>query len=126
MLIAGLLKETSRDIELAAAGAGRVDVRIVHDPDLDLIQGPRIVHGGDERGHDAADALSLLRIEGLRRGLAPARRRRLGLAWRRASDSGATRSQEEDEDGGAAVRAHQLSRVRTRTSRSRTRHSTQT
>ena len=58
MLNVGLLKETTRDIELSPAGAGRIDVRIVHDPNLDLIPGPRMVHSGDERGHDAADALS--------------------------------------------------------------------
>jgi hypothetical protein len=59
-------------------GAGRIDLRIVHDRNLDLIQGRRLVHGGDEGGHDAADALSLLRIERMRRGLAPARLCRLG------------------------------------------------
>src|SRR5712692_1860072 len=118
MLIVGLLKETTRDIELSPAGARRIDVRIVHDPDLDLIQGPRMVHGGDEGGHDAADALSLLRIERMRRGLALARLCRGGLAGRRASYSGPTRRQEEDEEGGTPLRGHQRSRVRTRTSRS--------
>jgi hypothetical protein len=110
MLVAGFLKETGRDMELSTAAAGRIDVGMLHDPNLDLIQGPRMVYGGDERGHDVADALSLLRIERMRRGLAPARPCQMGLAWRRASYSGAPRSQEEDEDGGAAVRAHQCLR----------------
>jgi hypothetical protein len=107
MLIVGLLKETTRDIELSPAGTGRIDMRIVHDANLDLIQGARVVHGGDERAHDAADALSLLRIERMRRGLASARLCRLALAGRRAAYSGATRCQEEDEDGNSGVvRAH--------------------
>lgn len=59
-------------------GAGRIALRIVHDRNLDLIQGRRLVHGGDEGSHDAADALSLLRIERMRRGLAPTRLCRLG------------------------------------------------
>src|SRR2546426_8134786 len=116
MLIVGLQKETSRDIELSPARTGRIDVRIVHDPNFDLIQGSRMVHGGDERGHDAADALSLLRIERMRSGLALARLGRRGLAGRRASYSGATRGQEGDEEGGTPRRGHQRAMGRTRTS----------
>ena len=37
----------------------------------DLIQGARMIHGSDERDHDAPKALGLLRIERARRGLVP-------------------------------------------------------
>jgi hypothetical protein len=70
-------------------------VRIIHDPHPDLIQGARMIHGSDERDHDAPKALGLLRIEGPRRGLGFARLGR--LARRRAPEPGATSGQDEEE-----------------------------
>jgi hypothetical protein len=60
------------------AGAGRLDVWIVHDRHPDLIQGARMIHGFGERDHDALKALGLLHIERARRGLGPALLARLG------------------------------------------------
>ena len=108
LVIAGLLQKTARHIELSAARACRIDVRIVHDPHLDLTQGSGMVHGGHERGHDAADPLRLLRVEWTRRRLACPRRCRRGSARRRAGYAGATRGKEaaKEEDDEAAAREH--------------------
>src|SRR4029450_1883813 len=72
LVIVGLLKETRRDIKFPPTATGRVDMGIVHDPNLNLVQGTRMIHGRDEGGHDAADTLGLLRIDRGRRGLGPA------------------------------------------------------
>jgi len=44
LVIVRLLEQTGRDVELAPAGAGRVDVRIVHDRHANLIQGAGMIH----------------------------------------------------------------------------------
>jgi hypothetical protein len=86
LLVVGLLKETGGDKELAPTGAGRIDVRVVHEANLDLTQGTRVIHGRDERAHDALDTFGLLRIERAGRGQSVASRRRLWLArWRATS-----------------------------------------
>jgi len=68
LVIGGLPEETGGDIKLASTATGRVDMRIVHDPNLHLVQRTRMIHDGDEGSHDAADTLGLLRIERVRRG----------------------------------------------------------
>jgi hypothetical protein len=110
MLIIGFLEKTGGDIELSLAGAGRIDVRVIHDANPDLTQGTRVIHGRDEGGHDAADPLGLLWIERVGRGLGLAGLGGLRGAWRCVSDPGATRYQEKEQEGSAPVRAHQVYR----------------
>jgi len=120
VLIGRLLEQPGGDIELAPSGAGRVDVSIVHNPNPNLIQGARMIHGRDERGHDAADTLGLLRIERVGRGLGFASLCGLRSGRRRARYPGATRCQEDEENGSNAVCAHHLVKAHTRTARSGT------
>jgi hypothetical protein len=110
MLIIGFLEKTGGDIELSLAGAGRIDVRVIHDANPDLTQGTRVIHGRDEGGHDAADPLGLLWIERVGRGPGRAGLGGLRGAWRCVSDPGATRYQEKEQEGSAPVRAHQVYR----------------
>jgi hypothetical protein len=110
LVIVGLLEETGGDIELSPAGAGRIDVRVVHDANPDLTQGTRVIHGRDEGGHDTADTLGLLGIERVRRGLGLAGLGGLRGAGRRGSYPGATRGQEKEQEGSATIRAHHVYR----------------
>ena len=104
LVIAGLQKQPGGDIELSPAGAGRVDVRIVHDRHPDLIQRTRMIHNSDERDHDEPKALSLLRIERTRHGLGPAGLAR--LARRRAPKPGATPGQDEEDESDNELCSH--------------------
>ena len=83
-------------------------MRIVHDPNPNLVQRTRMIHGRDERDHGAADPLGLLRIERVRRGLDPASLCGLRCARRCGPYPGTTRSQEKEQQGNAPVCAHQL------------------
>jgi hypothetical protein len=65
--VVGLLQKSGRDVELAAAGACGIDVRICHDADFDLVERGWVIHGANQGDHDALKALRVLWVEGTRR-----------------------------------------------------------
>jgi hypothetical protein len=100
VLIVRLLEQTPCDIEFTPAGAGRVDLRIVHDANPNLTQWARMIHMTHKRGHNTSHTFRLLRIEVVRRGPSA------GLGGLRAPgwlsrNPGATCRQEEKQEGGA-------------------------
>src|SRR4029450_5693833 len=104
LVIAGLQKQPGGDIELSPAGAGRVDVRIVHDRHPDLIRGARMIHGSGERDHDEPKALGLFHIERTRRRLGSAGL--AGLARRRDPEPGAPSGQDEENESDKELCSH--------------------
>jgi hypothetical protein len=67
LVVVGLIQQSSRHEELAAAGVGGVDPRIVHDADLDLAEGHRVVHDLEEWNHHLLEAGGLRGIDARRR-----------------------------------------------------------
>src|SRR5207249_1195011 len=63
LLVVGFLEQSRRDIEFASAGIRGVDMRIIHHCDRHLIEGNRMVHLLEQRGHDGLQALCLLRVQ---------------------------------------------------------------
>ena len=54
LLVIGLAQEPGGDDVLPAARAARVDAVVFHDADLDLVEGPLVVGGLDERAPSPA------------------------------------------------------------------------
>ncbi len=100
VLIVGLFEQTPCDIEFAPAGAGRVDLRIVHDANANLTQRAWIIHVTHKRGHDTSHAFGLLRIEVVSRGPSAGLWGRRAPGWL-SRNPGATCRQEEKQKGNA-------------------------
>jgi len=108
MLIVRLLEQTPGDIELTPAGAGRVDLRIVHDANANLAQRAWIIHMTHKRGHNTTHTFRLLRIEVVGRGPSAGLWGLRAPGWL-SRNPGATRRQEEKQKGDVTECGFQLS-----------------
>src|SRR5262249_50784500 len=99
LLVIRLRQETSGHVELTTAAARRIDISLVNDTDFHLVQRSRMVHGADERHHDALEPLRLRPIQrsslwsGGRRLRSAGRARRCGRLYRAAVQHDQTRTE---------------------------------